>query len=307
MNNNPQIKTSSSLNDAFELILKIFNEERKYYEETINSLKNKISELEDSLIKVKNENMVYQTKISKLKAKLRSISKTVSKLEDSDFELKMDTIKDNIHNSELNELNNININMNTSHYNTIKYRNTDTINSFRKQSKIIQDINNNKSININNTNNHYLRMNLFDNNKLSYNEEDISTCYNKKTHKKTLSTKIKNSILNMNHPPTIIKKKNGDNSNMYKSQCYNDEDVSIFLINNLNENELQNKATLQVEKDKKINENKKKVLSRDKYNKIEQKIKGLKSALTIYNKPENNKNTVESFPNSINMQNIISK
>ena len=63
MNNNSQIKTSASLNDAFELILKIFNEERKYYEDTINSLKNKISELEDSLIKVKNENMAYQTKI----------------------------------------------------------------------------------------------------------------------------------------------------------------------------------------------------------------------------------------------------
>ena len=195
--------------------------------------------------------------------------------------------------------------MNTNRYNTIKYRNTDTINSFRKQSKIISDINN-KSINVNKANNHYLKMNFFDNNKLSNNGEDISSCYNKKTHKKTLSTKIKNTILNMN-PPTMIKKKNGDNSNMYRSQCYNDEDVSIFLINNLNENELQNKATLQVEKDKKLNENKKKVLSRDKYNKIEQKIKGLKSALTIYNKPDNNKNTVESFPNSINMQNIIPK
>ena len=195
--------------------------------------------------------------------------------------------------------------MNSSHYNTIKYRNTDTINSFRKQSKIISDINN-KSININNPNSHYLKMSLLDNNKLSNNGEDISRCFNKKTHKKTLSTKIKNSILNMNHP-TMIKKKNGDNSNMYKSQCYNDEDVSIFLFNNLNENELQNQATLPVEKDKKYNENKKKILSRDKFNKIEQKIKGLKSALIIYNKPENNKNSVERFPNSINMQNIISK
>ena len=76
---------NTSLNDAFELILKIFNDERLCYENTINSLKDKVSELEDSLIQVKNENKTYQTKISKLKGKLKSISKTVSKLEDDDF------------------------------------------------------------------------------------------------------------------------------------------------------------------------------------------------------------------------------
>jgi len=302
MINNYKIKTSASLNNAFELILKIFEEERTYYQDTINSLKEKISELENNLLQVKKENMAYQTRITKLKAKLRSISKTVSKLEESDFEVKINS-KD-IQDNEINDESNNNININKSQFNTIKYRNTDTLNSFRKKSKIISDINN-KSININNNTNHYLKMNLFDNNKLNNNGEDISRYYDKKTHKKTLSTKIKNSILNINHTPTLIKKRNGDN-NMYKSQCYNDEDVSIFLLNNLNENELQNKMTVPIEKDKKNSENKK-YIGRDKYNKIEQKIKGLKSALTIYNKQDNNKNSIESFPNSFNIQNIISK
>ena len=297
MINNYKIKTSASLNNAFELILKIFDEERTYYQDTINSLKEKISELENTLLQVKKENMAYQTRITKLKAKLRSISKTVSKLEESDFEVKINN-KD-MQDNEINDESNNNININKSQFNTIKYRNTDTLNSFRKKSKIISDINN-KSININNNTNHYLKMNLFDNNKLNNNGEDISRYYDKKTHKKTLSTKIKNSILNINHTPTLIKKRNGDN-NMYKSQCYNDEDLSIFLLNNLNENELQNKMTVPIEKDKKNSENKK-YIGRDKYNKIEQKIKGLKSALTIYNK-----NSIESFPNSFNIQNIISK
>jgi hypothetical protein len=302
MINNYKIKTSASLNNAFELILKIFDEERTYYQDTINSLKEKISELENTLLQVKKENMAYQTRITKLKAKLRSISKTVSKLEESDFEVKINS-KD-IQDNEINDESNNNININKSQFNTIKYRNTDTLNSFRKKSKIISDINN-KSININNNTNHYLKMNLFDNNKLNNNGEDISRYYDKKTHKKTLSTKIKNSILNINHTPTLIKKRNGDN-NMYKSQCYNDEDLSIFLLNNLNENELQNKMTVPIEKDKKNSENKK-YIGRDKYNKIEQKIKGLKSALTIYNKQDSNKNSIESFPNSFNIQNIISK
>lgn len=293
---------NSSLNDAFELILKIFNEERKKYENTISSLKAKISELEDSLLLEKKENMLNRTRISKLKGKIRSISKTVSKLEESDFEIKFDNNKD-----ALNNISNNNTNINNCNFNTIKYRNTDTFNSFRRKSKIIVDINNNTiNMNKNDSNNHYLKMNFFDNNKVNNNGEDIPRCNKKKIHKKTLSTKIKNSILNINNPPELLKRKNGNN-NIYKSQCYNDEDVSIFLLHNLNDNDSLNKMTLPADNDRKIAENRKKYLGRDKYNKIEQKIKGLKSSLTIHNKSENNKNSSESFPNSFNMQNIISK
>ena len=131
MNKNLNFKTSTSLNDAFELILKIFTEERDYYESTIISLKDKITELEDSLLQAQKENMSYQSRITKLKDKLTSISKKVSKLEDSEFEVKIDNIKKT---EEKNEINN-------NQYNNIKYRNTDTINSFRKKSRIVQEIN----------------------------------------------------------------------------------------------------------------------------------------------------------------------
>ena len=116
---NENLKSYPSLNKAFELILRIFNEERTYYETTISTLKGKVSELEESLLQVKKENMNYQTRISKLKGKLRSISKTVSKIEDSDFEIKIINNKE----SEKDQTGN-----NMDNFNTIKYRNTENIN-----------------------------------------------------------------------------------------------------------------------------------------------------------------------------------
>lgn len=282
----------TSLNDAFELIIKVFNEERLYYEKTINSLREKVTELENSLIKAKKENYSYQTKISKLKGKLRSISKTVSRLEESDFDSKIEK-KNSDKDLEKNELNGININNNN--FNTIKYKNNDTNNSFRKNSKLIQDKNKSTSIN-NNSNHHYIKMNLLDNDKLNNNREDINRINIKKTHKKTLSTKIKNSILYNVHE-SHMKKKNEDNS-LFKSHCFNDEDVSFFLMNNYNENDMKSKNTFPIDRDKKMRVKKKKHLGRDKYNKIEQKIKGLKSALSIYNKHDK-LNSTESY-NSLN-------
>ena len=165
---NENLKSSPSLNNAFELILRIFNEERTYYETTIGSLKGKISELEESLLQVKKENMNYQTRISKLKGKLRSISKTVSKIEDSDFEIKIINNKESEKDQTGNNMNN---------FNTIKYRNTETINSFRRKTKLLSDVNKNK------LSQNYIKMNTIENNKINSNGEngdDIRRNFNKK-------------------------------------------------------------------------------------------------------------------------------
>ena len=274
-----KIKSSPSLKKAFEMILKIFEEERTYYEDTINSLKGKVSELEDSLLQMKKENMNYQVRVSKLKGKLRTISKTVSKLEDSDFEVKINN-KEN----EKTESNNYG-----NKFNQLKYRNTETINSFRRKTKLISDINVSK----NQLNQNYVKLNTIDNEKLNFNGEDINRSFDKKNHKKTLSTKIKNSILNINQQ-TNIRRKNDENS-MIKSNMNNEEDVSVYLVNNYNENDnTLNKADISFDKIEK----KKNTPSRDKYNKIKQKIKGLKSALTIYNKSD--LNSTGYYPNSVN-------
>ena len=286
---NENLNSSPSLNDAFELILRIFNEERTYYETTITSLKGKVSELEESLLQVKKENMNYQTRISKLKGKLRSISKTVSKIEDSDFEIKINNKKE----SEKTD-------NNMTNFNTIKYRNTETINSFRRKTKLLSDLNKNK------LGQNYTKMNTIENNKLNSNGEngdDIRRNFNKKIHKKTMSTKIKNSILNMNQQSNNIRKKNDENV-LLRSHINNDDDVSFYLINNLNENNnIQNKMSIPVDNE---NEKIRKFHSRDKYNIIEQRIKGLKSALSIYNKSDN-LTPIESFPNSVNAQSVFVK
>ena len=282
---------NTSLNDAFELILKIFNDERLCYENTINSLKDKVSELEDSLIQVKNENKTYQTKISKLKGKLKSISKTVSKLEDDDFSPKPNK-KNNKNINENEELNGININKNN--FTVMKCRNddknNDIFNSFRYKSKIMQD--NNKSTSINNN---FIKMKNLDNDKLKNNGEDINRTNYIKKHKKTLSTKLKNSILNNIHE-SHLKKRNEDNT-MIRSHYFNDEDDSLFLGHNSNENDSQNKNTILLE-DKKMKVQRKINIGRDKYNKINQKIRGLKSALSFYNKHDL-LNSTENY-NSIN-------
>lgn len=273
------IKSSPSLKKAFEMILKIFEDERTYYEDTINSLKGKVSELEDSLLQMKKENMNYQVRVSKLKGKLKTISKTVSKLEDSDFEVKINN-KEN----EKTESNNYG-----NKFIQLKYRNTETINSFRRKTKLISDVNVNK----NPLNQNYVKLNTIDNEKLNFNGEDINRSLDKKNHKKNLSTKIKNSILNINQQANL-KRKNDENS-MIRSNMNNEEDVSIYLANNFNENNnTLNKADISYDKiDKKKN-----TPSRDKYNKIKQKIKGLKSALTIYNKSD--LNSTGNCPNSVN-------
>ena len=274
-----RLKSSPSLKKAFEMILKIFEEERTYYEDTINSLKGKVSELEDSLVQMKKENMNYQVRVSKLKGKLRTISKTVSKLEDSDFEVKVNN-KEN----EKTEINNYG-----NKFNQLKYRNTETINSFRRKTKLMSDINVSK----NQLNQNYVKLSTIDNEKLNFNGEDINRSFDKKNHKKTLSTKIKNSILNINQQANI-KKKNDENS-LIRSNLNNEEDVSVYLVNNYNENDnTLNKADISFDKIEK----KKNTPSRDKYNKIKQKIKGLKSALTIYNKSD--LNCTGNCPNSIN-------
>ena len=110
----------------------------------------------------------------------------------------------------------------------------------------------------------------------------------------------------INYSSSKIKRRNEGKNNIFKSHCYNDEDVS-FLLNNLNEHEKQSKMTVDIENDKIINVNRKKYLGRDKFNKIEQKIKGLKSALSIYSK-QDNLDSNESVPSSVNIvQNINCK
>lgn len=284
------------LNEALELIKSIFDKERANYEKTIKSLKNRISELELALDRVNKENIEYQTKISNLKRKLTSISKTVSKLEDSDFESRND--KD-----ELEKI--IFITNKDNYYNNIKYRNKENMNSFRKKTKFISNINRSVSDNYE----QYMKNNFIDNNdNKQFNDgEDIkSNYYNKinninKPNKKALSSRIKNSLLNIDH---VEEKSRSRKNNLFKSYANNGENHSLYLHSNCI-NEKNKNLILNENFDKKYH--KIKYLSADKYNKIEQKINGIKSNLNIYKEKEESKvnNSRSNYTTSINEENSL--
>ena len=301
--NNSDFESQGSLNDAFELIKRIFDEERNSYERTIKSLQNKISELEKALVKANQENMKYQSKISTLKGRIASLSKTISKLEESDYEIQKN--KDF-------EVAKIIIN-NDNEFNNIKYRNTSKMNSFRRKTKYISNINRSAIDDFRQN----IGNNFFDtyNNKQLNNGEDIKTNYNyknKKPNKKAISSIIKSTILNVEE--TEEKKINCNRNNLYKNYSNNGENHSLYLHSNGHNEKIRknrnsdslhsNGHNEKIRKnrnsdsyDKKSSANKVKYLSSEKYNKIEQKIKGIKSGLTIYKEKEESKLN-DSFSNN---------
>ena len=296
MLNNFDFSSQESLNDAFNLIKSIFDKERNSYEKSIMSLKNKIIELEQALIKANKEKMKYQTKISSLKRKLNSISKTVSKLEESDYDTKKG-------NKEL-EKTEIIINMENFKNNTnnnIKYRNNGKANSFRKRTKYTCNINRSASDNFN----QIVKNNFIDiNNKKQFNNgEDIKINYNSREHdlqkndKKALSSRIKSGLLNVQQTEDKIKSKQ---NNLFKSYNRYGDNYSLYLHSNGFDE--RNNRKIRENFGKKHNEKKVKYLSSEKFNKIEQKIKGIKSGLNIYKAKEESKLNENSFNNSYNFK-----
>ena len=298
MSNNSDFEANGSLNDAFELIKGIFNQERATYEKTIKTLKNKVSELEKALSRANEEKIIYQTKISNMKRKLTSISKTVSKLEDSDFEF-LNEKKD------LEKI--IFINNKENYYNNIKYRNNGKMNSFRKKTKFISNISRSASDNFT----QILKNNFLDNESKQFNNgEDIKTNYINKTNnsnkpdKKSLSSKIKRGLLN-------VDKREGKSSsrqnNLFKNYSHDGENNSLYLHSN-GYHDKNKFSKINENLDKRYNSKKIEFLSVDKYNKIEQKIKGIKSNLNIFKEKEESKINIShnDYSNSINEENSFS-
>ena len=276
--------SQDSLNDAFELIKNIFDKERNTYENSIASLKSKISELEEALLRVNKENMKYQAKIASLKGKLNSISKTVSKLEESDFDSKKEN-KDVEKTDIIINMENFKNNTN----NNIKYRNNEKANSFRKRKKFTSNINRSASDNFN----LIVKKNFIDinNNKQFNNGEDIKFNYNTRTHeqhkhdKKALSSRIKSGLLNVEQTEDKIKSKD---NNLFKSYNRYGDNYSLYLHSNGYDERKSNRKIVE-NFEKKNNVKKVKYLSSEKFNKIEQKIKGIKSGLNIYKDKEESK------------------
>ena len=219
--------------------------------------------------------MKYQERISKLKKRLIFISETVSKLDDSDFEFK----KNKNEHKKIGFINNTRKNFN------IQFRNNEKFNSFRKKSMFISNTNNPSRDNYI----QFMENNFLDNNIKHFNNgEDIKTNYtnniNKKS-KKSLSSIIKTNILNLEQSEgKSIDKQN----NIFKSFTNGEKNLSFNLYSFVQDEKNKELSLLKNLNEGKVND-KIKFLSADKYNQIEQKIKGIKSNLNIFKENEENK------------------
>lgn len=280
MSKNSDIQSQISLNNAFKIIKNIFDKERISYEKEIKSLKDKVSDLEEALNKANKENMKYQETISKLKKRLIFISETVSKLDDSDFEFK----KNKNEHKKIGFINNTRKNFN------IQFRNNEKFNSFRKKSMFISNTNNPSRDNYI----QFMENNFLDNNIKHFNNgEDIKTNYTNNTNKKakkSLSSIIKTNILNLEQSEgKSIDKQN----NIFKSFTNGEKNLSFNLYSFVQDEKNKELSLLKNLNEGKVND-KIKFLSADKYNQIEQKIKGIKSNLNIFKENEENK-SYESY------------
>ena len=74
------------LKKGIQMILRAFNEQKEKYLKIINSMKEKISLLEDQIIKLKEENNLYQNKLFTLQENIKCISKTICQIKDDEEE-----------------------------------------------------------------------------------------------------------------------------------------------------------------------------------------------------------------------------
>ena len=72
------------LKKGIQMILRAFNEQKEKYLKIINSMKEKISLLEEQVIKLKEENNLYQNKLYTLQKNIKCISKTICQIKDEE-------------------------------------------------------------------------------------------------------------------------------------------------------------------------------------------------------------------------------
>jgi len=84
MNIDEKIVNIIDLKKGIKMILTAFSEQKAQYLKIINSMKEKIILLEEQIIKLKDENKLYQNKLFSLQKNIKYISKTICQLKDDE-------------------------------------------------------------------------------------------------------------------------------------------------------------------------------------------------------------------------------
>lgn len=256
-----KISTSNkSLEEAYKMINSIFNEERNYYQRTIEMLKGKISDLEVQLGKEHDLNLIYRNKIFQLQAKLKSISNTI----------RIDENEEDINDS----------NILNQFYDISKPRNAEKINTFRSTNKMLENYSNEFS-SITSYKNNYLR------------DKKVNSA-NRIRKKIQLPFKEITSFNSTNSTHNPVKLRRRNNNNLIKNNGDNNdyESYNDISINGYNQKE-NNKTTrnildsLSLPNERQSNRTLKKKTNSDKFYYIENKIKNMRTNLSIFKNQSN--------------------
>ena len=295
-NLNETQKINYSLEDAFRIINSIINSEKEKYENIINIMNQKITELKLQIKELKEENTKYKNKIFHLQNHFVSFSNTISELNEmSDKQIINENNNNKILNNDdilknkevFNKMKKMSISMNSNDNNINIFNNSDLNNN--KDYKLINN-NINDNLNKNNFNNLNINYQQFKNslNQQLFNKKLIRKINSFSQREKTgsKSFNFKNNI-----PIKIIKRNNEDDRNTDNNTgSINSLDVDLLKFRNKNNCILKNDRKLYDKNSMQSYSYKRQYNSqKDKYNKIERRIKNLKNGLSIYNS-EKNKN-----------------
>ena len=135
------------LKKGIQMILTAFNQQKAQFIKIINSMKEKIILLEDEIVKLKEENNLYQNKLFTLQKNIKCISKTICQIKDDEESIEE---KNNSFNDKYDKSNSIeqednakltkeknNIFFKKHSLNKLEIKKPEKINN-----KIIQDLNN---------------------------------------------------------------------------------------------------------------------------------------------------------------------
>ena len=120
-----------SLEDAFNIINSIINNEKEKYEHIINTMNRKIDELKSEIEQLKEENKKYKNKIFQFQNQFYSLSKTFYQLNEVPNKKLLTENKQNIFSNIQNEILNISDTNNLTHNNN--FINNSIINSNKKK------------------------------------------------------------------------------------------------------------------------------------------------------------------------------
>ena len=277
--NKIQIK-KYSLEDAFNIINIIINEEREKYENIIKTMNQKISELKLEISQLKEENKNYKNKIFQFQNHFYSISKTFF------------------------QLNEIPQNKMIYEKNKIPYSNSKKKNQKKTiKNDLVHKINLNENINFNNNDIMY-------NNSINLKQSNINNNDKDSINQQLFNQKLFKKIdTSLESPKKMSQSFNSKISgyNRFIKRNYNFyPDNYSQTINDLNDNYIkeQNKTLNAIRNDRKRLENdiqyytyKKNNTQKEKFSIIEKRIKNMKNGLTIYRncRKKFNKEDNESF------------